>query len=202
MNTNYTKSSPWNKKDILAYLKSHLKESRVRHVLGVAKAAKDMAERYGADVEKAELAALYHDILKDREMEWLLTYMRDHGEEPGEGLLAWKTLHAPAGAIFARETGGERDEDILLAVRYHTTGRTDMRLLEKIIFVADYIEEGRSFPGVEHLRALAEKDLNQAVLACLESSLDHLRTHNEHVLSHSLEAWAYYKKVTERKDAK
>lgn len=201
MNMDYTKKSRWSKEEILVYLKNHLKKSRFQHILGVVKAAKELAETYGEDLEKAELAALYHDILKDKDRDWLLSYMKRHGEEPNEGLLAWKTLHAPAGAIFAKEVCGEEDEEILNAVRFHTTGRAEMTLLEKIIFVADYIEEGRSFPEVDGLRALAGLDLDQAVHASLKSSIIHLREMNEHVMSLSLEAEAYYREVTRRKDS-
>ena len=202
MSMNYTKGKPWSKKDLKDYLTSHLKESRVRHILGVAEAAKELSEIYGMEREKAERAALYHDILKDKEEHWLIAFMREHGEEPGEGILAWKTLHAPAGSIFAREICGEQDEDILHAIRYHTTGRPAMSLLEKIIFVSDYIEEGRDFDGVERLRTLAREDLDQAVLASLQSSISYLRKSSAHVMSQSLEAVTYYKEVTERKDSK
>lgn len=200
MNMNYIKKRPWTREDILAYLRSNLKESRVLHILGVAEAAKELASVYGEDQDKAELAALYHDILKDKDKNWLISYLKSHGEEPIEGLLAWKTLHAPAGAIFAKEVCGQKSEEILNAIRFHTTGRADMSVLEKIIFVADYIEEGRSFPGVDELRMLARMDLDQAVLASLESSIRHLRDMNEHVMSLSLEALTYYQEVTSRKD--
>ncbi|MBO1265778.1 bis(5'-nucleosyl)-tetraphosphatase (symmetrical) YqeK [Proteiniclasticum sp. SCR006] len=202
MSMNYTVGKPWSKKDLLDYLNHHLKESRVRHILGVAQAAKELSKLYGIDPDKVERAALYHDILKDKDKIWLVSYMRQHGEEPGEGLLAWKTLHAPAGSIFAKEVGGERDEETLNAIRYHTTGRPGMSLAEKIIFVSDYIEEGRDFDGVEQLRTLARKDLDQAVLASLLSSISYLKKRNDHVMTQSLEAVAYYTEVTERKDAK
>ena len=202
MSMNYTTGKPWSKKDLLDYLSRHLKESRVRHILGVAQAAKELSKVYGTDPDKVERAALYHDILKDKDKSWLVSYMRQHGEEPGEGLLAWKTLHAPAGSIFAKEICGERDEDTLNAIRYHTTGRPGMSLAEKIIFVSDYIEEGRDFNGVEQLRTLARKDLDQAVLASLLSSISYLKNRNEHIMSRSLEAVTYYREVTERKDAK
>jgi len=202
MSMNYTKEKPWSKRDLMDYLTSHLKESRVRHILGVAHAAKELSKLYGIDSDKVERAALYHDMLKDKDKSWLVSFMRQHGEEPGEGLLAWKTLHAPAGSIFAKEICGERDEDTLNAIRYHTTGRPGMSLAEKIIFVSDYIEEGRNFDGVEQLRSLAREDLDQAVLASLLSSISYLRKMNEHVMSQSLEAVAYYTEVTERKDAK
>ncbi|MFH5835993.1 bis(5'-nucleosyl)-tetraphosphatase (symmetrical) YqeK [Proteiniclasticum sp. C24MP] len=202
MSMNYTEQTPWSRKDLLDYLSSHLKESRLQHILGVAKAAKELAALYDSDGDKAEMAALYHDILKDKDKAWLVGYMRDHGEEPGEGLLAWKTLHAPAGSIFAREVCGQQDEEILRAVRYHTTGRAGMSLLEKIIFVADYIEEGRTFKGVERLRALAGSDLDKAVLASLESSITYLRKSDAHVMSQSLEAVQYYTEAIAGKDSK
>lgn len=201
MNMDYTKMSRWSKEELLVYLKNHLKKSRFQHILGVVKAAKELSVIYGEDQEKAELAALYHDILKDKDRNWLLSYMNHHGEEPIEGLLAWQTLHAPAGAIFAKEVCGEENEEILNAVRFHTTGRVGMTLLEKIIFVADYIEEGRSFPEVDELRAIARLDLDQAVLASLKSSIRHLREMNEHIMSISLETEVYYRELIRRRDS-
>ncbi len=200
MNMNYTKRDPWNREKILDYLKNHLKESRLHHILGVVDAAKNLALFYGENINKAERAALYHDILKDKDKIWLVSYLKNHGEEPVEGLLSWKTLHAPAGAIFAKEVCGEDDEEILNAVRFHTTGRRDMTLLEKIIFVSDYIEKGRSFPGVEKIRALSKVDLDQALIASLENSIRHLQGRNEHVMSLSLETLTYYQEASTRKD--
>ena len=83
-------------------------------------------------------------------------------------------LHGPAGSVLAKTAFGIDDEEIRGAIYYHTTGRVGMTLLEKIVFLADYIEPNRDFPGVEDLRLLAEKDLDEAVLAAYDSTISHL----------------------------
>ena len=83
-------------------------------------------------------------------------------------------LHGPVGSILCETKYGIDDKDIKSAIFYHTTGRTNMTLLEKIIFLADYIEPSRDFPGVDTIRKLAEKDLNQAVLSAYNSTIKHL----------------------------
>lgn len=192
MNMDYINENAWNIDEIKKYLKSNVNEKRFQHILGVADAAKSLAIRYGESIEHAETAAFYHDILKDRSREWLVAYIREMGEDPGEGLLAWKTLHAQAGAIFAKFEGGLNDQNILDAVRFHTTGRENMTLLEKIIFVADFIEAGRIYEGVHLLRDLAASDLDRAVLASLNQSISYLREQKAYVMSASLQAQIYY----------
>ena len=131
-----------------------------------------LAEHYGADVKKAELAGLVHDCAKDLSMDECLELAKRHGYEPDEiSLRNMSLLHAPLGAYLAKELFHIEDEEIQGAIAYHTTGRKDMTLLEKIIFLADYIEEGSSFPGVEELRELAFIDLNRAILTSLEFSI-------------------------------
>lgn len=201
MNMDYTNENTWSIDEIKQYLKNNVKEKRYEHILGVAEAAKSLAEQYGENIEHAEIAAYYHDILKDKNFEWLVSYIREMGEDPGEGLSAWKTLHAQAGAIFARSEAGLNDQRILDAVRYHTTGRENMSLLEKIIFVADFIEAGRVFEGVELIRDLAKSDLDQAVLASLNSSISYLKEQNAYVMSTSLEAQIYYRNLISERTA-
>lgn len=192
MNMDCISKNTWSIDEIRFFLESNVTRKRYLHILGVSEAAKTLAMQHGEKPLHAEIAALYHDILKDRSKEWLVSYIREMGEDPGEGLLAWKTLHAQAGAIFAKAAGGIDDERILDAVRYHTTGRENMKILEKIIFVADYIEPGRSFEGVEQIRHLAESDLDGAVLSSLNSSISYLQKQNEYVMSLSLKAQIYY----------
>ncbi|HZK01880.1 MAG TPA: bis(5'-nucleosyl)-tetraphosphatase (symmetrical) YqeK [Anaerovoracaceae bacterium] len=139
--------------ELVAEIKRHIPENRIRHTLGVVSEAVRLAERYGADIKKAELAALGHDLCRN------ISIMLDHGKAAAEQL----------------ERGfGVTDKDILNAVCYHTTGRTGMSVLEKVIFVADKIEPGRDYFGVEELRKLAYEDLDKALLKILEQNISYL----------------------------
>ncbi len=199
MNENSIKNKPWSQKKIEKYLKEHLKPERYHHVMGVKKAAKALGERYGYDKDACIMAALYHDILKEEDQRSLETFIRRHGEDPGESSHSWKTMHAQAGAIFAKEIAGVEDEEILNAIRYHTTGRKGMGILESIIFIADYIEEGRVFEGVDRVRRLAFKDLDLAMLKALDLSLIHLVKKGSYIMPFSLETRNYFlEKTTQR----
>ena len=152
-----------------------LKPNRVAHVLGCRDAAVELAKRYGADVTDAARAGLLHDITKAIDGPLQLTLCDEYGillnkfsqENP-------KTLHALTGSLVADQIFGENDA-VVTAIRYHTTGRPDMGLLEKIIYIADYIEANRDFPGVEEMRKAAFEDLDAALLMGLESAMAHVR---------------------------
>ena len=159
----------------LAIIKEHLPEHRYIHTLGVCKTARWLAKTYGASVEKAELAAIFHDYAKYRpEEEMRAIIIR---EKLPQDLLHFhpELWHAPVGAYLVREEQGITDEDILNAIKYHTTGRAHMTLLEKIIYLADYIEPNRkSFPGLEEVRKLAKEDLDRAVFQCTANTIQYL----------------------------
>ena len=132
-----------------------------------------LAERFGADVKKAEIAAIFHDYAKFRPKEEMKQIILDGGG-PLEVLNFHHELwHAPAGATLVKTEVGITDEDILSAIRFHTSGRPNMTLLEKVIYVADYIEPGRRFPGVEEVRTFAEEDLDLALIQALKN-IDYL----------------------------
>ena len=148
--------------------------SRWEHTLRVVETAVELAERTGADPEKAEIAAILHDYCKfwpeEKQREWILRHRL-----PQDLLQYNKELwHAPVGAEAVREELGIDDEEVLNAIRSHTTGRPGMSLLEKVIFLADYIEPGRSFPGVEEVRRLAREDLDRAILKSLDNTIVYL----------------------------
>lgn len=161
------------KEAVLSYLHEHLKPKRITHTLGVAETAREMAARLGCDTEKAELAALMHDAAKYMPTEEAFSLC----EKAGIALDAWtkktpEILHAPAGAALAKIYFHETDEDIINAVMYHTTGRVGMRLLEKIIFLADMIEPNRRpFEGLEAIRDMWQADLDAALVAAMDSSI-------------------------------
>jgi predicted HD superfamily hydrolase involved in NAD metabolism len=139
--------------------------------LGVVKAARRLAEIHRRDVEKASVAALCHDAAKGMPQDVLLS-TAEKGRWPVDWVDRMRPdlLHGPVAAILCAEELGIKDEDILHAIRYHTTGRPDMSPLEQIIYLADLTEEGRDFPGLPQLRKMAEKDLAEA----LREAFDHI----------------------------
>jgi len=192
----YIGNNMWSDEKIIDYLKNNLKPKRLKHVFGVVDSIDALALKYGIDRKKARLSALYHDILKENSANRLIEYIKVNGEDPGELLHAGKVLHSQAGAIFARVEGGILDEDILNAIRFHTTGREEMSTLEKMLYLADVIEAGRDYEGVGRLRDLSMKDLDLAMLHALNSSLRFLEDKNEYILISSVRARNYYLMLT------
>jgi predicted HD superfamily hydrolase involved in NAD metabolism len=154
-----------------AWVRGRISASRYQHTLGVVKAARKLASTYRCDMEKASVAALCHDAAKGMSKDALLLKA-----EEGHWPLDWvermrpDLLHGPVAAILCYEELGIKDEDILNAIRYHTTGRPDMSLLEQIVYLADLIEEGRDFPEVSRLRTLADQNLTET----LTEAFDHI----------------------------
>jgi predicted HD superfamily hydrolase involved in NAD metabolism len=159
---------------LLAQVRAQMNQKRYDHTLGVADSARRLAERYGADPVKAELAGILHDYCKcwpvEKMRQILLRYDMPQDLIDGDKEL-W---HAFVGAVVIQTELGVTDPEILQAVRYHTTGREGMSLLEKVVCVADYIEPNRSFPGVEEIRELAEKNLDEALTVALGGTIAHL----------------------------
>ncbi len=147
-----------------AEIEKRLSEARFIHSLNVADEARRLAERYGADPKKAYTAGLVHDIMKDAPKDVQRAYVIRSGGGDDPVLMSQKALwHAIAGAYVLERELGERDSEILLAVRYHTSGRAGMTLLEKIVFTADFISADRSYPGVEEMRERASRSLAEAM---------------------------------------
>ena len=133
--------------EFLEEIKKRLNPDRLYHSLNVADEAKKLAKHYGADEQKAFTAGLLHDILKNTPDSELLQYFERNGIMLTETERASrKTWHAMAGADFLRRELHVTDEDILSAVRWHTTGRAGMTLLDKVLFVADFISADRDYP--------------------------------------------------------
>ena len=153
---------------------SYLKHKRIPHVLGTEQEAIRLAERYGADVEKARAAALLHDCTKKLDMPAQLALCEQYGIELDElEQKALKLLHSKTGAAIARDVFGV-DDDIYSAIWYHTTGHAHMTKLEKIIYLADYIEPSRDFPGVDTLRKVCYEDLDKGLLLGLEMTIEEM----------------------------
>ena len=151
-----------------------LNPNRVAHVLGCRDTAVELARRWGADENDAARAGILHDITKALDGPLQLTLCHEYGTILDEfGYKYPKTLHALTGSLVADRIFGE-SEAVVSAICHHTTGRADMSLLEKIIYVADYMEPCRNFPGVEQLRQLAFSDITAALKLGLEMTLQHL----------------------------
>ena len=167
---------------------SYLKHKRIPHVLGTEQEAIRLAERYGADVEKARVAALLHDCTKKLDMEEQLALCRRYGIQLDElEQKALKLLHAKTGAAIARDVFGV-DDEIYRAIWWHTTGHAHMTLLEKIIYLADYIEPSRDFPGVGKLRSVCYKDLDEGLLLGLEMTIEEMTSMGNPVHHATIEA--------------
>jgi len=162
--------SSMSKRAMLEELKRTLKPSRVEHTLGVMETAVRLARKYGAVPAKAEIAALLHDCAKYMEVKEMQKMLGAVPEDTDEQEINTPSiLHAPAGAILAREKYGVQDPEILSAIRKHTIGDASMSLLDAIIYTADFIEPGREyFPGLDEARALAETDIFAAMRKCTE----------------------------------
>lgn len=159
---------------LMEQVRSQMPEKRWAHTLGVMESAVELAVRFGCDPEKAKLAALLHDYCKY----WPVGKQREAliAHQAQEDLLEHdKALwHGPAAAAVIPGELGITDEEILGAVRWHTSGRVGMTKLEKIVCLADYMEPGRDFPGVHRIRKLAEHSLEEALAAGFDSTISFL----------------------------
>ena len=171
-----------------------LNPNRVNHVLGCRDTAVELAKRWGADETDAARAGLLHDITKALDGPLQLTLCREYGTILDEfGCKYPKTLHALTGSLVADRIFGE-NQAVVSAICHHTTGKAGMTLLEKIIYVADYMEPCRNFPGVERLRELAFSDLDAALKLGLEMTLEHLKNLGDEVSPASREALEFLNK--------
>lgn len=176
-------------------LKKELDEDRYQHTLGVMYTSASMAMRYGADVTQALLAGLLHDCAKCIPGDKKIHLCEKYGlpvsdveyENPG-------LLHARLGAYLAEKKYHIHDREIIHAISSHTTGRPGMSLLEKIVFIADYIEPGRrELPNMKEVRPLAFKDIDQCLYRILEDSLVYLNSRNISVDPMTQKTYDYYK---------
>lgn len=170
---------------------SLLNPNRINHVLGCRDTAVSLAKYWGADETDAARAGLLHDITKALSGSLQLTLCSEYGIILDNFSIRYpKTLHALTGALVADRIFGE-NEAVVNAIRHHTTGKADMNLLEKIIYVADYMEPCRDFPGVEKLRELAYADLDAALMLGLKMTLELLKEQGSEVSPASREALSW-----------
>lgn len=174
---------------LIAEIEKRLPRKRFEHVLRVTETAKELAARFGVPVDKAEQAALFHDIAKFMEPSNMRMMIEDNGEDVTLLSFHHELWHAAAGRIIAEQEFGINDPDVLNAIRYHTTGRAGMSVLEKLIYIADLIEPGRSFPGIEELRNTANLQIDEAMKACIIHSVLYLIDRHAPVFPDSIECY-------------
>ena len=170
---------------------SLLNPNRVNHVLGCRDTAAKLARIWGVDETDAARAGMLHDVTKAIDGPLQLTLCRAYGKVLSDFSQRYpKTLHALTGSLVAERIFGE-NEKVVAAIASHTTGKGNMTMLEKIIYVADYMEPNRDFPGVDKLRHYAETDMDAALKLGLEMTLEHLKRQGAEVSPESKEALAY-----------
>ena len=185
------------KLDLIRTLEQELNYKRFIHTLSVAGTAASLAMCYGADVQKAEMAGLLHDCAKCIDVRKMQRLCEKAGleispYEKNSGSL----LHSKAGSVLAAEKYGYTDPDLLNAIRYHTTGRPGMSLLEKIIFVADYIEPGRyTAQNLSVIRKMAFEDIDEALLKILYDTLVYLNSTGNPVDPMTQKTYDYYRRM-------
>lgn len=160
--------------EAIRIVKPSLRKTRFEHTLRVAETAKILAKRFNEPEDKIELAAIFHDYCKYRpldEMERIIT----NSNLPKDLLDYHHELwHGPVASLLIEQEYGITDKPIQNAIYYHTTGRANMSTFEMIIFLADYIEPGRDFPGLDEVRKHAESDLIMACFMALKNTIQHL----------------------------
>ncbi len=155
----------YNIDEYTALIKSRLSDYRFYHSLCVAQSAVELARRYGADEEKARVAGLLHDVMKEADADEQLEIIRSAGYNITElEMSQTKFYHQISGAAFVKSQLHIDDAEILNAIRYHTTGRGNMSIMEQIIYLADFISADREYKDIENIRAEARKSKEQGML--------------------------------------
>lgn len=175
-------------------IREKLDDYRFNHSLSVADEAKRLANKYGADSDRAYLAGLLHDITKNFSREEHLQIVRDFDIILSDTEInAPKLWHAITGAAYLKKVLNIYDEEILSAVRYHTTGKAEMSLLELVVFIADFTSADRNYPDVEVMRALSDKLLEEGAVYALDYTIKDLESRGLAVHPDTLSAFEYFK---------
>lgn len=178
--------------EIKKQLKETLKPSRYQHTLNVADEAVKLGEKYSYNTDDCYIAGLLHDVAKVKDLKTLEELCDRCGYDMEIGELEKFILnpnsHSVIGAFIAEKSFGISDENILNAIKFHTTGRADMGLLEKIIFLADYIEVGRNFTGLDEVRKLAYIDIDEAILMAMNNNIIYIVSDGKILLEDTVKA--------------
>ncbi|NQH84904.1 HD domain-containing protein [Streptococcus suis] len=177
---------------LLEKIRVAMKPARFQHVLGVEEAALALADRYGCDPKKASLAALLHDYAKEVEDQVFLDLIAKYDLD--KALLNWDNniWHGVVGAYKIAEDFGLEDQEIFQAIQRHTIGAGQMTLLDNVLYVADYIEPNRDFPGVDEARRIAKESLDKAVAYETAQTISYLAKKGIPIYPQTLETYNGY----------
>lgn len=183
-------------KSIQEIIDTEFSEKRRVHTYGVVDTAIKLALQYGADVEKAKTAAMYHDLFRGVKVD-IINYYVNHLKLDSHYIDNPNLAHGKIAAHVMKSEYDIHDQEILDAVSFHTTGRKNMTLLEKVVFLADAIEPNRNFPNVEKLRELAYIDIDKACLYSLQRTIDYVQSKGEYLDQDTVMARDYFLKEIE-----
>lgn len=165
--------------EVKKYVEKILPNKRMKHTEGVRETALKLAKKYGCDPKKVEIAALLHDVGKYLHRDMLVDIIKFEDENKKRILQAEpQVYHGFGSAYLAERDLGITDTEILNAIKYHTTGKEKMSLLDKIIYIADYIEPNRCFEGVEEIRGIAFKNLDESVFKAMNNTIKYIVDNN------------------------
>ena len=182
------------RKEAARLAKRTLSQRRYEHTRNVEKLAVRLAERNGVSEEKAALAALLHDIAKELPKDRMLQIITENAIIAKDAARHLPPVwHGAAAAVLAKTEYGVEDEEILSAIRCHTTGKPDMSLQDKILYLADMTSAERDWPGVDDLRALEMQDLDRALCDALKRSIDFVEEKGGSLDPESVAAYEYAK---------
>ena len=171
-------------------MKERLTSFRYDHARGVADTSRDLAVRFGLNADRAFLAGIYHDAMREERKDRLLELAAEYGLEVGDMEHQYPVLlHGPVAARALETEYGVKDADVLQAIAWHTTGTAGMCDLAKIVYLADMIEPTRDYPGVEGLRELAYNDLEQAFYASVKHNILHVIERGKKLHRHTVACW-------------
>lgn len=176
-------------KDLERIIESMITKKRYKHTIGVVETSKKLAKKYGEDPKKAKIAALLHDCAKCFNNDDFEAYIDRYDIELDDVEKSeYELIHGKIGKYIAKERFGIYDQDILNSIEYHTTGRVDMSILEKIVYIADFIEPEREYDGVEDLRKLAFEDLDKALLKAFDNTIKYVISIRKMIHPRTIEA--------------
>lgn len=182
----------WSEDKITDYLKNNLNKERYEHSLRVKDTSIELANVYNEDIDKSKFAALIHDCAKNMSPGEIIDTVKKENYDIDEvSMKSPSIMHGLAASIIAKNLMNVHDEDILNAVAYHTTGRKNMSTLEKIIYIADYIEPMRNFDEVKELRRLAYNDLDEALLLSFNNTIKYVISKGQLLHKDTIEARNY-----------
>lgn len=186
----YTKNyTSFTREELIEEVRRRLSDKRFKHVLRVEEMALELAEKYAVDVERVSIAALLHDVAKEESSSEMLDLIISENLDLDLLQYGPQIWHAPVGAVQARREFAVEDEAILNAIKCHTIGAPEMGDVEKVIFIADYIERGRDFDGVKKARQLANESLDDAIRFKIKETILQLTKQEQKIYPKAIDSY-------------